>query len=236
MSDTFKERVEEILAEIHGAAAACGRNAADITLMGVSKTHPWDSVMDGYGAGLRLFGENRVQEVEAKFPEIPKRPVGMGLHLIGHLQSNKVKKIVPLVDGIDSVDSLRLASLISECALSQGRVMPILLEFNTSGEEAKSGFETEDSLVEMLDHAEELKGIEIRGLMTVGPLGGTERQIRGAFTHLRSLRETCGARYPSLDFSVLSMGMSGDFIWAIEEGSTMVRVGTRLFGVRDYSK
>ncbi|MDY4609323.1 MAG: YggS family pyridoxal phosphate-dependent enzyme [Sphaerochaetaceae bacterium] len=236
MSDTCKERVEEVLAEIQAAAAACGRSVDDITLMGVSKTHPWDSVIEGYEAGLRLFGENRVQEVEAKFPRIPERPEGMKLHLIGHLQSNKVKKIVPLVDGIDSVDSLKLATLISECALSCGRVMPVLLEFNTSGEEAKSGFETETALFDMLDHAEGLKGINIRGLMTIGPLGGDERQVRGAFARLRKLFETCRVRYPSFDFAVLSMGMSGDFAWAVEEGSTVVRVGTRLFGARDYSK
>ncbi len=236
MNDTCKDRVEEVLAEIRNAAASCGRDAADITLMGVSKTHPWDAVLEGYDAGIRLFGENRVQEVEAKFPLLEDRPQGMELHLIGHLQSNKVKKIVPLVDGIDSVDSLKLAAMISDCALAHGRVLSVLLEFNTSQEEAKSGFETEDDLFEMLDHAEELKGIRIHGLMTVGPLGGDEKEVRGAFALLRNLREKCRSSYPSINFDTLSMGMSGDFPWAIEEGSTMVRVGTRLFGARDYSK
>lgn len=236
MSDTFKDRVDEVLLEMERAAASSGRSMADVTLMGVSKTHPWESVLEGYEAGLRLFGENRVQEVEAKFPTRTERPEGMCLHLIGHLQSNKVKKIVPLVDGIDSVDSYRLASMISDCAIGEGRVMPVLLEFNTSGEEAKSGFETESELFELLDHMEGLNGIEVRGLMTVGPLGGDEREVRGAFAHLRTLQEQCRLRYPDVDFSTLSMGMSGDFLWAIEEGSTMVRVGTRLFGARDYTK
>lgn len=235
-NDTYAGRVEEVLAEIAQAAASCGRKAQEITLMGVSKTHPWDAVEEGYGAGLRLFGENRVQEVEAKFPPLTERPSDMTLHLIGHLQSNKVRKIVPLVDGIDSVDSLKLATLISECASSLGRVLPVLLEFNTSGEEAKSGFETEAALFELLDHVDELKGVEVHGLMTVGPLAGDERQVRGAFARLRTLRDDCRNRYPSLDFNTLSMGMSGDFAWAIEEGSTMVRVGTRLFGARDYTK
>ncbi|MFA6689230.1 MAG: YggS family pyridoxal phosphate-dependent enzyme [Sphaerochaetaceae bacterium] len=235
MDEKMQERIDRIRDEIAQAAASCGRDVREITLMAVSKTHPWDAVMDGYAAGLRLFGENRVQEVEAKFPPFEERPDGMQVRLIGHLQSNKVKKIVPLVDGIDSLDSLKLAHLISDCSMRNGTRMPVLLEYNTSAEDAKSGFESEHDLFDMLDHIEELPGIVVRGLMTVGPLGGDERTIRNAFSLLRTVRDRCKARYPSLDFSTLSMGMSGDFAWAIREGSTLVRIGTRLFGARDYT-
>ncbi len=236
MNESMNREIEHVLQEISDAATRCGRKPSDVTLMGVSKTHPYEAVLDAFESGIRIFGENRVQEVVGKFPSYAQRPADMQLHLIGHLQSNKVAKIVPLVDSIDSIDSLKIASLVSSCALDNELRLPVLLEFNTSGESAKSGFASEDELYQFLDVAGSLEGILIQGLMTVGPLGGDEMAMRKAFAKLRDLQSTCRIRYPHLMFDTLSMGMSGDFVLAIEEGSTLVRIGTRIFGARDYTK
>jgi len=228
----MQTRLETILMDMERSAKESGRKLSDVQLMAVSKTHTYEEILELFACSQLLFGENRVQEVEEKFTL--ERPVGMKLHLIGHLQSNKVKKIVPLVDGIDSVDSLKLAKLISCASLEQGRQMPILLQYNTSDEASKSGFETDDDLYHALDAMEGLQGISIKGLMTIGPLGGKESETRSAFAFLKELQGSCIARYPHLDFSILSMGMSMDFPLAIREGATMVRVGTALFGKRQY--
>ncbi|WP_320129311.1 YggS family pyridoxal phosphate-dependent enzyme [uncultured Sphaerochaeta sp.] len=229
----IQENIRKILQEMEDSAKASGRALSDISLMAVSKLHPYEEILEAYDFGQRLFGENKVQEVQAKFPK--EHPSAMELHLIGHLQSNKVKKIVPLVDGIDSVDSLKLAIKIEEEALAIGKRIPILLEFNTSGESSKSGFETSDELYRALDGMVAFNSIYIKGLMTIGPLEGSERTVRNAFKQLRTVQLSCRQRYPQFCFDTLSMGMSSDFAWAIAEGSTMVRVGTRLFGKRDYT-
>lgn len=230
----IREQREQILSEMGEAARKSGRQLSEIALMAVSKLHPYEEVLEAFGCGQRLFGENRVQEVQAKFPA--SLPEGMRLHLIGHLQTNKVRKILPLVQQIDSVDSLKLARKISDEAERSGLCMPVLLEYNTSGEESKSGFESPDELYRTLDVAADLGGIRIGGLMTIGPLGGSDDDLHRAFATLRELSERCRKRYPGLCFDTLSMGMSSDFAIAIEEGSTMVRIGTRLFGKRDYAK
>ncbi|MBI9094868.1 MAG: YggS family pyridoxal phosphate-dependent enzyme [Sphaerochaeta sp.] len=229
---TVHTRLERILMEMEKAAMESGRRLADVKLMAVSKTHSYEEILELFACSQMLFGENRVQEVEEKFSL--SRPEGMRLHLIGHLQSNKVKKIVPLVDGIDSVDSLKLAKRISSACLEMDTLMPILLQYNTSEEASKSGFEREDELFRALDEMATLQGIRIGGLMTIGPLSGGEKEIRSAFALLRRLQQQCIVRYPHLDFSTLSMGMSSDFPLAIREGATMVRVGTALFGERQY--
>lgn len=228
----MQKRLEETLEEIERAAASIGRAPSTVQLMAVSKTHPYEEILELFGCGQLLFGENRVQEVVEKFSS--PRPEGMQVHLIGHLQSNKVRKIVGLVDAIDSVDSLKVASRISEASLALNKRMPILLQYNTSEEDSKSGFESEASLYGAIDSIAQLQGVTVRGLMTIGPLHGGEDETRKAFSLLRSLQESCISRYPQLDFSTLSMGMSGDFPLAIREGATMVRVGTRLFGKREY--
>lgn len=228
----MQKRLEETLEEIERAAASIGRAPSTVQLMAVSKTHTYEEILELFGCGQLLFGENRVQEVVEKYSS--PRPEGMLVHLIGHLQSNKVKKIVGLVDAIDSVDSLKVASKISEASLALNKRMPILLQYNTSEEDSKSGFESESSLYEALDSIAQLQGVTVRGLMTIGPLHGGEDETRKAFSLLRALQESCISRYPHLDFSTLSMGMSGDFPLAIREGATMVRVGTRLFGKREY--
>ncbi len=226
-------RLDTILHAMERSARESGRTIGDISLMAVSKTRTYEEILSLYGCSQMLFGENRVQEVQEKYPQ--ERPAGMEVRLIGHLQSNKVNKILPLVDGIDSVDSLKLAKRISRASLDSGVTMPVLLQYNTSEEESKSGFGSVDDLYRSLDEMGELHGIRIRGLMTIGPLSGGEKETRRAFALLKELQNACVVRYPHLDFSTLSMGMSGDFPLAIREGATMVRVGTALFGERQYT-
>ncbi len=229
----MQTRLDTILRTMEDSAKASGRKLSDIDLVAVSKTHTYEEILELFACSQMLFGENRVQEVQEKFPQ--ERPAGMKVHLIGHLQSNKVKKIIPFVDGIDSVDSLKLAKRISVASLESDVTMPVLLQYNTSEEASKSGFESEDDLYRSLDEMGELQGIRISGLMTIGPLSGGEKETRCAFALLKELQNSCIERYPHLDFSTLSMGMSGDFPLAIQEGATMVRVGTALFGERQYT-
>lgn len=225
------KRLEQILEQIERATSDCGRTDT-VQLMAVSKTRPIEDVLEAVEAGQLLFGENRVQEVQQKFPSERN---GYWLHLIGHLQSNKARKAVALVDAIDSIDSLKLLRLVDDEAVKLGKRLPILFEINTSKESAKSGFTDEGSYFEAIEAASEMQGVEVRGLMTIGPLSQNEKEVRSAFTELRSLAETSAARFPTLSFTTLSMGMSQDFIWAIKEGSTVVRIGTALFGSREYT-
>ena len=212
-------------------------NIGSARLMAVSKTRSTEEIMEAYNAGLRLFGENHVQEIVAKFQQ---RPKDMELHMIGHLQSNKVSKVVPLVDMIESVDSLSLLSKIDNAASRFNKVMDVLLEYNTSNEEAKSGFVTKEELFECLEASKGMKNIRIRGLMTVGPVDcpveKKEELTDRAFKDLVLLRDECRLRYPEMDFGVLSMGMSSDYMIGVRNGSTEVRIGTAIFGPRDYGK
>ena len=208
-------------------------------LMAVSKTRTLEEVMACYDEGARLFGENHVQEIVAKFSKDgkPFRPKDLELHMIGHLQSNKVNKVVPLVDMIESVDSLALLEKINNVALKCNKVQDVLLEVNTSKEEAKSGFETEKELFECIEKAKQLKNVRIRGLMTVGPVDcatqDKDRLTDEAFKYLKELYDKLKEQN---NFDTLSMGMSGDFKIGIKNGSTEVRIGTAIFGPRDYSK
>lgn len=220
--------LQELLAEIEDAARCAGRKSTDIKLMAVSKTHSFEAMKELYGCGQLLFGENRVQEAEQKLP--PLRPEGMQIHLIGHLQTNKAKKALSLFDGIDSVDSLKLALKLESLAVMP---LPILLELKTADEDTKSGFENETQLFHALDVIAACTKLRVKGLMTIGPLEGDETQIRKAFALLRETAQRAKARFDSLDFSTLSMGMSADYRLAIAEGSTLIRVGTRLFGRRE---
>jgi len=206
----------------------------DVELMAVSKTHGYDKILDAYGEGARLFGENRVQEVLAKFPPLGERPEGMKLALIGHLQRNKVKKVIPYVDRIDSVDSLELLLEIEKRLDEADRYLEILFEVNSSGEEQKSGFKSEEELFSAIDALPSCPHVKVVGIMTVGPLGGDEGENREAFNYTKGLFDRLNGER-GLSLSVLSMGMSGDFRTAIECGSTLVRIGTAIFGERDYS-
>ncbi len=224
--------MKEILEDLHSKIKKISPNAR---LMAVSKTHPYSAIEEAYNLGERLFGENRVQEIESKFPKMSERPKDMDVHLIGHLQSNKVKKAVELVNSIDSVDSLKLLRLINKRALEANLVMNVLLEYNTSGEESKSGFENYESIKEALLESKNLSNIKVNGLMTIGPLGASDEEIKDAFTFLRNLLIKLSDE-SEIELKELSMGMSGDYEIALECGSTMIRVGSKIFGQRDYSK
>ena len=199
--------------------------------LAVSKTHPYEAVMEAYGQGARLFGENRVQEAEAKFPEPAQRPEGMRLCLIGHLQRNKAKRALEVFDRIDSVDSIALMDELEKRLAQLGRSFPILFELRSSGEEQKTGFADEDALMEAVGHLEACPHLILCGLMTVGPLDGGGEGTRKAFRRTKALYDRLVAQ--GLELSVLSMGMSGDWTLAIEEGSSEVRIGTAIFGARN---
>lgn len=227
----IKDNVESIKERIVSAQQRSG-NKRPIKIVAVTKTHPASIIPEARQAGLDTIGENRVQEAEVKFPEIAEILPNITKRLVGHLQSNKINKALNLFDTIDSVDSLKLASKIGKKAVSLNRMIPILLEVNTSGESAKFGF-IPDNIDEMLA-CFEIKGIEIQGLMTIGPLTSDHKKTRNSFISLRELRNSIKNQLiKNVDnFTELSMGMSGDFEIAVEEGATMVRLGTVLFGQR----
>lgn len=226
------DKLRSVISSIEKCASKAGRNG-QVELMAVSKTHPYEAVLEAYREGQRLFGENRVQEIEAKFPPLSERPEGMKLCLIGHLQKNKVKKAVGLVDRIDSVDSRELLFLIEKEAAKLDLTLPILFEVNSSGEEQKSGFRTKEELFEAVKALKDCPHVVLQGLMTVGPLGGDEEKNRAAFRYTKTLFDELNSKGYGL--TVLSMGMSGDYETAIEEGSTEVRIGTAIFGERSYN-
>ncbi len=213
--------------EIEEAAGKSGRSLADISLMAVSKTQPYERILDLYDEGQLLFGENRVQEAADKLPG--DRPQGMNVHLIGHLQSNKAKRALTVFDRIDSIDSLRLARILEK---QLDRPYPILLQLKTSDEESKYGFADEDELLFALEAISSFRYLTVKGIMSIGPLTSDETVTRKAFEQTRKLYHRAQELFPGLNLDTLSMGMSGDFVLAIAEGSTMVRIGTRLFGAR----
>jgi pyridoxal phosphate enzyme (YggS family) len=213
--------------EIEEAAERSGRLLTDISLMAVSKTQPYERILDLYDEGQLLFGENRVQEAADKLPG--DRPQGMNVHLIGHLQSNKAKRALTVFDRIDSIDSLRLARILEK---QLDRPYPILLQLKTSDEESKYGFADEDELLFALEAISSFRYLTVKGIMSIGPLTSDETVTRKAFEQTRKLYHRAQELFPDLNLDTLSMGMSGDFVLAIAEGSTMVRIGTRLFGAR----
>lgn len=198
------------------------------TVLPVSKTFPLSLIEELVRFGVSEFGESRVQEVEAKFPA----GFPAGLRMIGHLQSNKAKRAVSLFSSIDSVDSHKLLEFVSRAAVEQNRTIGVLLEYNSSGEAAKHGCPDADAVVEMAEKAMNLPGIELRGLMTMGPLTDDELAIARSFAETRKLFERIAAAVDNKNWQTLSMGMSGDYRIAIREGSTLVRIGTAIFGGR----
>ena len=201
--------------------------------MAVTKTHPPERIRDAYAAGLRLFGENRVQEFDGKAAALADLQAAEW-HMIGHLQTNKAAKAVDLFAAVDSLDSLKLAEKLDAAARKLNRKLPVLIEVNIGGEAAKSGVAPKSPEWEaLLQAAPRLEGLEFRGLITVPPFTDDPEGARPYFRSLRELRDAIAARrLPSGRMDVLSMGMSHDFEVAIEEGSTSVRVGTAIFGVR----
>ena len=215
------------------AAAKVGRSPDSITLMGVSKTVESERIKEAYAAGIRVFGENRVQEFGEKSAALAD-PKDAKWHLIGHLQSNKSNKAVELFHAIDSVDSLRLAERLNEAAKQSGKKLPVLIEIKVGEEESKAGIPLDSpELDTLLLAAPQLENLQIRGLMTVPPFTEDPQGARTYFRLLRDLRDTIALRkLPGIHMDVLSMGMSHDFEVAIEEGSTCVRVGSAIFGGR----
>lgn len=227
-------RLEDRIAQ---ACRAASRPRADVELMAVSKTYPAATLLEAASLGLTLFGENRVQEFAVKAEGLAALRQNAAhparVHLIGHLQSNKAARAAELFDGIDSVDSLRLALRLNEAAGKLNRRLPILLELKLSPEEAKSGLDpAAPEAAQLLERLPGLAHIEIHGLMTIAPLGVPDAETRACFRVLRGWRDRWAAAHPSLSFPVLSMGMSGDFPLAIQEGATRIRIGTALFGQR----
>ena len=230
----FAERLEEVEKRVVAACGRAGLDRSDVRLMGVSKLHSAQAMAEAVQVGLTLFGENRVQEFEVKREQLPQLGVtNAAVHLIGHLQSNKSARAAEIFDGIDSVDSLRLAERLNDTATRLGKTLPVLLEIKISDEPTKAGLAPDEpELTSLLERLPDLKNLKMRGLMTIAPLDDDLETARDCFRHLRTLREVLARQHPRLDFRELSMGMSGDFEIAIEEGSTLVRIGTALFGER----
>lgn len=226
MSD-IAERLVATREKIAAAARATGRDPADVELVAVSKTHPAESVLEACEAGQIVFGENRVQELLAKAPLLPS---ALRWHLIGHLQKNKIRKVLPVVDLIHGVDSLELAQDIDRVAAELGLFPRVLLEVNVSGEGTKFGFQP-DRFGTELDQLLALPRVQVEGLMTIAPYVEDPEDVRPVFVGLRELRDEL-ARRSGAPLTTLSMGMSGDYEIAIAEGATLVRVGTAIFGNR----
>ena len=229
------ERLEEAIGQ---ACRAAGRERGEVELMAVSKTYPAETIAEATELGLRLFGENRVQEFASKATDAAALRSACGkedlrMHLIGHLQSNKAARAVELFDAIDSVDSLRLAERLNEAAEKLGKRLPVLIEVKLSPEETKAGLNPgSDEAARLLERLPDLEHLETQGLMTIAPWGVAEEVTRACFRSLREWRERWAAAYPKNSLDVLSMGMSGDFAEAIAEGATRIRIGTAMFGKR----
>jgi pyridoxal phosphate enzyme (YggS family) len=223
----LQENLTRIRSRIDQACERSGRQPDSVRLMAVSKNQPPERVAEAASAGLTLFGENRIQDAKVKIPLCPGQ---LEWHFIGHLQSNKSRDAVSLFQVVQGVDSLALAEELQKQALKQARSLPILLEVNVAGESSKFGWNP-DRLLAELPQLNALNRLEVHGLMTIAPYAVDPEQVRPIFRRLRELRDRCadllGAPLP-----VLSMGMSGDLEVAIEEGATLVRVGTALFGER----
>jgi pyridoxal phosphate enzyme (YggS family) len=259
-SPTIAANLERLRNQIADACARAHRDPASVALMAVSKTHPADAILEAYAANQRLFGENRVQEWESKLPSLthlfpimessapaispPPEPASStpysllsttcSTHLIGPLQNNKTTKAAELFQGVDSLDSLKTAQRLNSTCLALGKTLPVLIEIKLSPEDSKHGLDISDpsALPSLLAALAPLTALVPAGLMTVPPLDPDPASARPYFQHLRRLRDENLPACPTL--TQLSMGMSNDFLVAIEEGSTCVRLGTAIFGHREY--
>jgi PLP dependent protein len=229
----ISHNIAAVRERIAAAARRAGRSAEEIALMAVSKTHSADRIREAYAAGLRLFGENRVQEFGAKAAALVDLP-DAEWHMIGHLQTNKAAKAAELFHAIDSVDSAKLAEKLNAAACDLNKKLPVLIEINVGGETAKTGVAPDSpELEKLLLAAPRFEALGFRGLMAVPPFTDDPEDARPSFRKLRELRDSIAhRRLPGIQTDVLSMGMSHDFEVAIEEGSTCVRVGTAIFGER----
>lgn len=230
---SIAENIAEVRGRIEAAGRRAGRRPEEIQLIAVTKTHPPERVREAYAAGLRLFGENRVQEFAGKAAAIADLHAAEW-HMIGHLQTNKAARAAELFRAVDSVDSLKLAEKLDAAARTLNKKLSVLIEVNVGGEAAKSGVVPDSrELEELLLAAPRFEALEFRGLMTVPPFTDDPEGARPFFRRLSKLRDAIAARrLPGIEMNVLSMGMSHDFEVAIEEGSTCIRVGTAIFGER----
>ena len=229
---SIAENIAKIRAEMNAAAIAAGRDPSQILLCAATKMNDADRVRQAIAAGVDLCGENRVQELTQKLSENAYE--GAPIHFIGHLQTNKVKMVVGKVDIIQSVDSLRLLKAINKEALKQGIVQDILLEVNIGSEESKSGFDKSE-LPSILERMEEFSGIRVRGLMAIPPICENSTDNHKFFQEMCKISvDIKEKKYHNVSVDIMSMGMSGDYADAIACGSTMIRVGTAIFGARNY--
>jgi pyridoxal phosphate enzyme (YggS family) len=231
----LKDCLESVQARIADAAGRAGRNAAEITLVAVSKTQPPEVIQAAYELGLRHFGENRVEEAEGKTDRLPNDVIW---HMIGHIQSRKAKRVVPLFHFVHSVDSIKLARRLDRLCADRAEPLPVLLEFNVSGEPGKYGFvanrwEKGKKPLEPVNAAVAeiltLPHLQVEGLMAMAPIVTEPEQARPVFVRLRKLRDELAVAFPGISWTHLSMGMTDDFEVAIEEGATLVRVGRAIF-------
>ncbi len=227
----IEENLRAVRERVAVACEAAGRSADEIELVAVSKRKPVEALREAFDAGQRVFGESRVQEVLAKKPELP---AGTALHFIGHLQKNKIRRVLAEIELFHGLDSLDLAESMDRIAEEEGLFPRVLIEVNVAGEASKNGF-SPDGLRRELAGVLGLKRLQVEGLMTLAPYADEAERARPFFQKLREFRDELAAE-TGLPFSTLSMGMSGDYEVAIAEGSTMVRVGTAIFGERKPSK
>ncbi len=225
------ENLEQVRKNIDEACRMAGRDPKEVTLIAVSKTKPVSMLKEAYDAGARCFGENKVQEIMDKHPQLPE---DIQWHMIGHLQRNKVKYIVDKVSMIHSVDSLRLAQTIEQEAAKHNVCVPVLLEVNVAQEESKFGLKM-DKVLPLIETIADFPHIKVQGLMTIAPYVENAEDNRDFFRQLKKLSVDIEAKnINNVSMSVLSMGMTGDYQGAVQEGATMVRVGTGIFGERNY--
>ena len=239
---TIAENLTRVHERIAEAALRAGRDPAQVTLVAVTKTRPVEAIVAAYEWGVRHFGENRPEEGDAKIPAVNaalgERPTW---HMIGHIQSRKARLVVADFDYIHSVDRLKIARRLNRFAQESGRVLPVLLECNISGEEAKFGFEVHgweqdaprrERFFAAVEEILALPGLAVQGLMTMAPLSDDPETTRPVFAGLRGLLDALRERFPAADWRHLSMGMSDDFTVAVEEGATLVRIGRAIFEQR----
>lgn len=227
----LKENLAVVEQNICDACKRAGRAREEVTLIAVSKTKPVDMIQEVYDTGIRYFGENKVQELCGKIDELPG---DIKWHMIGHLQRNKVKYIIDKVDLIHSVDTYRLAEEINIQAKKKNIIVPILVEVNIAGEESKFGTSEEDAIL-LVEEISKLENIRIKGLMTIAPYVVDSEENRAFFRKIKQLSvDITNKNIHNVSMEILSMGMTGDYAVAIEEGATMVRVGTGIFGERVY--
>ena len=234
MNEFLCENLKKVEDNIAAACQKAGRDRSEVTLIAVSKTKPVDMLQTVYDQNIREFGENKVQELTEKYEVMPK---DMKWHMIGHLQRNKVKYIVDKVTLIHSVDSLRLAEPISREAEKEGVTVPILIEVNIAGEETNFGLSSKEEVISLTEQIAALPNLSVKGLLPVAPPAEDPEENRPFFREFRQLSvDITNKNIDNVSMEILSMGMTGDYEVAIEEGATMVRVGTGIFGARNYKK